>query len=187
MATGRRPGQGEGDPQAPGLGAAGPTQGPPSLGALGGPPWAGPATSHRPQPRVPVLPAWTGTGRPGPTSGVGLRRAASRLRDAPAPLLPASSVLPAPDWLSGPEPALHWPAGLPLGSGSAPSKRGSEVAVLGDHSSLPVGCAGVGRGTVGGQAFLRATTLVSGYSGHHLRQDRVGLRKRRWTQIWGDH
>lgn len=77
-----------------------------------------------------------GQAGPGPTAGVGLRPAAWRLRDAPAILLPASPAPPAPDWLSGPEPALHWSAGLPLRSGSAPSESGSRVAVLADHCSF---------------------------------------------------
>ena len=45
-----------------------------------------------------------------------------RVRDVPAPLLAARSLAPASDWLSGPEPARHWPARLSLGSGPVPSR-----------------------------------------------------------------
>ena len=55
-----------------------------------------------------------GQAGPGPTAGVGPRRVAPRVPHAPVPRLSARSALLAPDWLSGPEPARHWPDCLSL-------------------------------------------------------------------------
>lgn len=93
---------------------------------------------------------------PGPTAGVGLRPAAWRLRVASAILVPASPAPPSPDWLSGPEPALHWSAGLPLRSGSAPSESGSRVAALADHCSSSVAQVELRGGLWAARPFLRA-------------------------------
>lgn len=119
---------------------AGPTRGPPSLSApIRG---LGLATAHRPQLRAPAVPPWAGAGRAGTHGGSATFQRPSSLR-APWPRPPIGCQAQNPPGIG------------PLACRSdlvpSPAGAGSQVAVLGDHPSLPGSCAGVGQWTVGGQ------------------------------------
>lgn len=99
-------------------------------------PQAGPATAYRLQPRAPAQAAVAGTGRAWTLRGGGAEASspAGPPRSSASPPCPLPAP-PASDWLSGPQPAQHWPARLSLDLAPPPAGAGHRVSVLGDHPS----------------------------------------------------
>lgn len=172
MAIGRRPRRG----------AAGPTPGPPSRGRPE--PQAGPATAYRLQPRAPAQAAVARTGRAWTHRGGGAEASspAGPPRSSASPPCPLPAP-PASDWLSGPQPAQHWPARLSLDLAPPPAGAGHRVSVLGDHPSTR----GLRRSRVESRGWP-SPSCTRTPAELHLRGDRFILPKcRRTLEAPGEH